>query len=110
MKFMHAMLGTGALVALTMLPVPFAQLPLPGCVAAVQAAAPQEVAQLKTTYAALQSFRATFEQTLTHQESGKKEVRKGTLLFRKPLSIRWVKYPASFPAWVVLYPEASSQA
>ncbi|MDM8216343.1 outer-membrane lipoprotein carrier protein LolA [Desulfovibrio piger] len=89
MKFMHAMLGSGALVALTMLPVPFAQLPLPCGVAAVQAAAPQEVAQLKTTYAALQSFRASFEQTLTHQESGKKEVRKGTLLFRKPLSIRW---------------------
>lgn len=89
MKFMHAMLSTGAFVALTMLPLPFARLPLSGGVDVVRAAAPQEVAQLKTTYAALQSFRASFEQTLTHQESGKKEVRKGTLLFRKPLSIRW---------------------
>lgn len=89
MKFMHAVLGTGALVALTMLPAPFAHTPLPVCVGTAQAAAPQEIAQIKTTYAALQSFRAAFEQTLTHQESGKKEVRKGTLLFRKPLSIRW---------------------
>ena len=89
MKYIATMLGAGALVALTIFPVPLAELPLPSCVASAQAAAPREITQIKTTYAALQSFRAAFEQTLTHQESGKKEVRKGTLLFRKPLSIRW---------------------
>lgn len=91
MKRMHVILGTGLLMALSLTPAPgfFSRLPLPVCPASVQAATMQEVQQIKTTYADLKTFRAAFKQTLTHQESGKKEVRKGTLLFRKPLSIRW---------------------
>lgn len=89
MNFFHAFLGTGAFVALTMLPIPFAASPLSGGNGTAYAASPREMARIKTSYAALQSFRASFEQTLTHQESGKKELRKGTLLFRKPLFIRW---------------------
>ena len=87
MKLAHLIAGAGAVVALTLAPAPQA-LP-PFCAAPVHAAVVQEVAQIKSTYAALRSFRAAFEQTLTHRESGKKESRKGTLLFRKPLSIRW---------------------
>lgn len=44
---------------------------------------------IRQRYEKLQSFSATFEQTLTHKESGATEKRTGTLLFRKPLQIRW---------------------
>lgn len=47
------------------------------------------IALVKQRYAALKSFRAEFAQTLTHQESGKVEKRAGTLLFRRPLLVRW---------------------
>lgn len=89
MRFVQILLCTGGLTTLTMLPAPFTEDPLPVCARSAYAAALGEVSQIKTVYAALQSFRASFEQTLTHQESGKKEVRTGTLLFRKPLLIRW---------------------
>lgn len=57
------------------------------------AAAPADVTplvdKLQSTYAAMNSFKATFTQELTHQESGTTETRHGTLLFRKPLLVRW---------------------
>lgn len=37
----------------------------------------------------MKTFRAMFTQRLLHQESGSEEIRKGTLLFQKPLNIRW---------------------
>ncbi len=61
-------------------------LPIP---AAAAESVPQVMEKFQATYAALESFRATFEQSLTHQESGTTEQRKGTLLFRKPLLARW---------------------
>lgn len=47
------------------------------------------VNKLQSTYAAMTSFRAAFTQELTHQESATTETRHGTLLFRKPLLVRW---------------------
>lgn len=44
---------------------------------------------MQKAYTDLQSFDATFTQTLTHQESGSEEVREGTLFFQKPLLARW---------------------
>jgi outer membrane lipoprotein carrier protein len=45
--------------------------------------------KMQAAYAAMKSFRADFSQELTHQESGTTETRKGTLLFLKPLLVRW---------------------
>lgn len=45
--------------------------------------------RIQQRYATLNSFSASFEQTLTHKESGSVEKRRGTLLFQKPLLIRW---------------------
>ena len=60
---------------------------------AAASAAPSDVAplvnKLQSTYAAMTSFRAAFTQELTHQESATTETRHGTLLFRKPLLVRW---------------------
>lgn len=47
------------------------------------------VDKLQSVYAAMNSFRAQFTQELTHQESGTTETRKGSLLFQKPLLVRW---------------------
>ena len=44
---------------------------------------------IQQRYDKLNSFSASFEQTLTHKESGSVEKRQGTLLFQKPLLIRW---------------------
>lgn len=44
---------------------------------------------IQQRYDTLSSFSASFEQTLTHKESGSVEKRQGTLLFQKPLLIRW---------------------
>ena len=44
---------------------------------------------IQTRYEKLRTFSATFEQTLTHKESGSTEKRQGNLLFQKPLLIRW---------------------
>ena len=46
-------------------------------------------ATIQTRYEKLRTFSATFEQTLTHKESGSVEKRQGNLLFQKPLLIRW---------------------
>ena len=51
------------------------------------------VDRLQSTYAAMNSFQAEFTQELTHQESGTTETRKGTLLFLKPLLVRWETLP-----------------
>ena len=59
----------------------------PACHAADDAGVP--IARLQAVYAEMQSFRAKFTQSLTHQESGTTEMRQGTLLFRKPLLVRW---------------------
>lgn len=44
---------------------------------------------IQARYEKLRTFSATFEQTLTHKESGSVEKRQGNLLFQKPLLIRW---------------------
>ena len=46
-------------------------------------------ATIQARYEKLRTFSATFEQTLTHKESGSVEKRQGNLLFQKPLLIRW---------------------
>jgi outer membrane lipoprotein carrier protein len=53
------------------------------------AGAAETAARIQKQYAAIKGFGADFEQTLTHRESGAVEKRKGTLLFQKPLLIRW---------------------
>lgn len=44
---------------------------------------------IQKCYEELKSFSADFEQTITHRESGLTEKRRGRLLFKKPLLIRW---------------------
>lgn len=44
---------------------------------------------IQARYDKLRTFSASFEQTLTHKESGSVEKRQGSLLFQKPLLIRW---------------------
>ena len=44
---------------------------------------------IQARYEKLRTFSATFEQTLTHKESGSVEKRQGNRLFQKPLLIRW---------------------
>ncbi|WP_165175829.1 outer membrane lipoprotein chaperone LolA [Desulfovibrio sp. ZJ369] len=57
--------------------------------ASVPALASDLTGLIQQRYEKLQSFSASFEQTLTHKESGSVEKRQGTLLFQKPLLIRW---------------------
>lgn len=45
--------------------------------------------RIKSRYESMKSFSASFEQTLSHRESGTREKRKGLILFQKPLQIRW---------------------
>ena len=47
------------------------------------------VGAMQQRYQDLQSFSGEFTQTLTHQESGSVEQRKGTLIFQKPFRLRW---------------------
>lgn len=51
------------------------------------------VTRTQAAYKALNDFRADFTQELTHQESGTTETRTGTLLFKKPLLVRWESVP-----------------
>lgn len=44
---------------------------------------------IRDRYASLETFQAEFTQFLTHRESGSKEQREGTLVFKKPLLISW---------------------
>ena len=44
---------------------------------------------MQERYAQIQTFRAPFTQKLTHRESGAEDVRSGTLIFQRPLFIRW---------------------
>ena len=64
-----------------------------GCVLVLPAhAAPSvkdTVSSVQKVYQQMKDFRADFIQELMHQESGTTEVRKGTLLFKKPLLVRW---------------------
>lgn len=46
-------------------------------------------AELQKNYEQIKAFKATFTQKLTHKESGSVEERQGTLLFQKPLLVRW---------------------
>lgn len=43
-------------------------------------------------YQGLKSLRATFEQVVTHKESGIEEQRVGELYFKKPFLVRWVSH------------------
>ncbi|MDR2573091.1 MAG: outer membrane lipoprotein chaperone LolA [Desulfovibrio sp.] len=56
---------------------------------ALAADAKDMTARLQKQYGELKGFSADFEQILTHRESGAVEKRKGSLLFQKPLFIRW---------------------
>ena len=57
---------------------------------AASAAQAAEIANtIQARYDKLRTFSASFEQTLTHKESGSVEKRQGSLLFQKPLLIRW---------------------
>ena len=47
------------------------------------------VKEVQRVYGAIDAFQATFTQKLSHQESGSFEMRNGTLLFKKPLFVRW---------------------
>jgi outer membrane lipoprotein carrier protein len=60
--------------------------------AAFAAAAPRlnaVVKEVQRVYGAMDAFQANFTQKLTHRESGSFEMRDGTLLFKKPLFVRW---------------------
>lgn len=57
--------------------------------AASAAQAADMAGAIQARYEKLRTFSATFEQTLTHKESGSVEKRQGSLLFQKPLLIRW---------------------
>ena len=58
-------------------------------IAATAAQASDIANTIQARYEKLRTFSATFEQTLTHKESGSVEKRQGNLLFQKPLLIRW---------------------
>jgi outer membrane lipoprotein carrier protein len=53
------------------------------------AAAPDAVAALEKKVRSYTSFKADFVQTLTHRQSGTTETRQGSIIFRKPDSLRW---------------------
>jgi outer membrane lipoprotein carrier protein len=60
--------------------------------AAFAAAAPRlnaVVKEVQRVYGAMEAFQANFTQKLTHRESDSFEMRDGTLLFKKPLFVRW---------------------
>jgi outer membrane lipoprotein carrier protein len=57
---------------------------------------PPSAAKFQAAYKNLENMRASFAQTLLHKESGARETRSGTLLFQKPLLVRWeTEEPAS---------------
>ena len=47
------------------------------------------VKEVQRVYGTMDAFQANFTQKLTHRESGSFELRNGTLLFKKPLLVRW---------------------
>lgn len=57
--------------------------------AAISSPTDSLVGLIKSRYDDLQNFQASFEQTLTHKESGLKETKQGNLHFRKPMLARW---------------------
>ena len=58
-------------------------------VSAEPAAADDIAATIKARYASINTFQAEFTQYLKPRESGQKEKRQGTLLFKKPLLVNW---------------------
>ncbi len=44
---------------------------------------------LQSKYQNIQTLKANFSQNLTHRESGSVEKRQGTIIFEKPLKVRW---------------------
>ena len=60
-----------------------------GLLVASAAQAADIASTIQARYEKLRTFSATFEQTLTHKESGSVEKRQGNRLFQKPLLIRW---------------------
>ncbi len=51
------------------------------------------VIKLQKKYEDMQSLQAEFTQTLTHKESGSVDEKAGTLVFKKPLLVRWEVLP-----------------
>ena len=47
------------------------------------------IKEVQRVYGAMEAFQADFTQKLTHRESDSFEMRDGTLLFKKPLFVRW---------------------
>ena len=47
------------------------------------------IREVQRVYGAMDAFQADFTQKLTHRESDSFEMRDGTLLFKKPLFVRW---------------------
>ncbi len=46
-------------------------------------------AKIQEKYQGISTIKTTFEQTLTHKESGSVQKRKGELFFKKPFLVRW---------------------
>ena len=59
------------------------------CHGRAASATPQLVKAMQEHYSYLQSFKADFTQKLIHQESGIEETRTGTIVFQRPLLLRW---------------------
>ena len=57
--------------------------------AAVSPRLDSELKEIQRVYGTIDAFQADFTQKLTHRESDSFEVRKGTLLFKKPFFVRW---------------------
>ncbi|MDR2670055.1 MAG: outer membrane lipoprotein carrier protein LolA [Desulfovibrio sp.] len=55
----------------------------------IAVAASRTAERLQQRYAAVDSMRAEFTQTLLHKESGARERRNGVLSFKKPMLMRW---------------------
>lgn len=63
------------------------------------------VTTMQQRYAAINSMKAEFTQTLTHKESGNAENRRGVLFFAKPLRVRW-ETVSPIPEILLVTPEA----
>jgi outer membrane lipoprotein carrier protein len=58
-------------------------------VASAQTDVAAVVAKMQAAYADMKSFRSAFSQTLLQRDSGVEQKRSGTLVFQKPLRVRW---------------------
>ena len=59
------------------------------------------IAEIQNTYEKMKTFTGSFTQELKHRETGSTERRTGTLIFKKPLSVRW-ETVSPFPELLVI--------